>query len=130
MKNKQPKVYEAVVDRRIRNTDLQRLRDGVVITTDVARNGRHRAVTQRTLPCRVDRVDDYCIRLTLVEGRNRQVRKMTAALDYVTTDLMRVEFMGISLDPLEGPGDWALLSNDEMDIVRTVLANAADERLT
>lgn len=30
MKNKQPKVYEAVVDRRIRDADLQRLRDGEI----------------------------------------------------------------------------------------------------
>ena len=128
MKNKQPKVYEAVVDRRIRDADLQRLRDGIVITTDVARNGRHRSVTRRTLPCEVERVDNYCMRLTLVEGRNRQVRKMTAALDYDTVELLRTDFMGIAMDPLRGPGDWALLNEEEMDIVRDVLANAADER--
>lgn len=97
------------------------------ITTDVARNGKHRAVTQKTLPCEVEKIDNYCMRLTLVEGRNRQVRKMTAALDYFTDELMRIEFMGIPLEPLRGPGDWALLNEEEMDIVRDVLTNAADE---
>ena len=128
MKNKQPKIYEAVVDRPIRRTDLQRWRDGVVITTDVARNGKHKSITAKTLPCDAELLDDYCVQLTLVEGRNRQVRKMTAALDYTTVELMRTEFMGIGLDPLEGPGDWALLDEDEMDIVKGVLENAVDER--
>ena len=128
MKNKQPKIYEAVVDRPIRRADLQRLRDGVVITTDVARNGKHKSITAKTLPCDAELLDDYCVQLTLVEGRNRQVRKMTAALDYATVELMRTEFMGIGLDPLQGPGDWALLDEHEMDIVRGVLENAVDER--
>ena len=128
MKNKQPKIYEAVVDRPIRRADLQRWRDGVVITTDVARNGKHKSITAKTLPCDAQLLDDYCVQLTLVEGRNRQVRKMTAALDYTTVELMRTEFMGIGLDPLEGPGDWAVLDEDEMDIVRGVLENAVDER--
>ena len=128
MKNKQPKIYEAVVDRPIRRADLQRWREGVVITTDVARNGRHRSITAKTLPCDAELLDDYCVQLTLVEGRNRQVRKMTAALEYTTVELMRTDFMGIGLDPLEGPGDWAVLNDEEMDIVRGVLENAVDER--
>ena len=128
MKNKQPKIYEAVVDRPIRRADLQRWREGVVITTDVARNGRHRSITAKTLPCDAKLLDDYCVQLTLVEGRNRQVRKMTAALEYTTVELMRTVFMGIGLDPLEGPGDWAVLDDEEMDIVRGVLENAVDER--
>ena len=128
MKNKQPKIYEAVVDRPIRRADLQRWRDGVVITTDVARNGKHKSITAKTLPCDAELLDEYCVQLTLVEGRNRQVRKMTAALDYTTVELMRTEFMGIGLDPLEGPGDWSILDDEEMDIVRGVLENAVDER--
>lgn len=127
MKNKQPKNYEAVVDRPIRRADLQRWRDGVVITTDVARNGKHKSITAKTLPCDAQLLDPYCVQLTLVEGRNRQVRKMTAALDYTTVELMRTEFMGIGLDPLEGPGDWGLLDEEEMEIVQNVLQSAVHE---
>ena len=128
MKNKQPKKYEAVVDRPIRRVDLQRWRDGVVITTDVARNGKHKSITAKTMPCDAELLDDYCVQLTLMEGRNRQVRKMTAALDYTTVELMRTEFMGIGLDPLDGPGDCAVLDAEEMNIVRGVLGSAVDER--
>ena len=128
-KNKQPKVYEAVVDRPIRESDLRRWREGVVITTDVARNGKHRSVTAKTLPCDAQLLDRNCVQLTLVEGRNRQVRKMTVALDYTTVELMRVEFMGIGLSPqLKGPGDWAVLGDEEMDLVREVLGNAVEEQ--
>lgn len=130
MKNKQPKVYEALVDRPISRADLQRWQDGVVITTDVARNGKHKSVTAKTLPCDARILDDdrYRVQLTLVEGRNRQVRKMTAALDYTTVELMRTQFMGIGLDPLEGPGEWAALDKEEMNTVRRVLKGAVDER--
>ena len=127
--NKRAKVYEAVVDRPVREADLRRWREGVVITTDVARNGKHRSITAKTLPCDAQLLDRNCVQLTLVEGRNRQVRKMTAALDYATVELMRTEFMGIGLGPqLAGPGGWAVLEEDEMGLVREVLESAVEER--
>ena len=123
-KHKRPKVYEVGVDRPIRSADLDRWRNGVVITTETVRNGVRKDTTAKTLPCEVEALDDYWLQMTLVEGRNRQVRKMTAALNYETIELHRVEFMGINLNSLEGPGDWAPLDKEEMKIVSDVLREA------
>ena len=59
--------------------------------------------------------------MTLHEGRNRQIRKMMAALGYQVVRLHRVAFGGIGLKPLEGPSDWEYLNQDEMKIVCNLL---------
>lgn len=50
---------------------------------------------------------------------------MMAALHYQTVELRRTDFIGITLDGLRGPGDWARLSRDEMRIVVNVLNDQA-----
>ena len=72
--------------------------------------------------------------MTLVEGRNRQIRKMMQALGFRVVKLHRVEFMGILLskndggDGLSKPGDWAYLNKDEMRLVENALRFAEDDR--
>ena len=133
---KQPKQYHVVVDRPLRNPDVQHLRDGVVITTVAQRDGsnqRRKALTAPTLPCRVERLPNTRQRgvaMTLVEGRNRQIRKMMGALAYNVVELHRVEFMGITLDPLQQEGDWTSLDQDEMALVQTVLHQATTDDTT
>ena len=48
------------------------------------------------------------LEITLTEGRNRQVRRMTAAAGYPTLRLIRVAIGEWSLDGLQ-PGEWRLL---------------------
>ncbi|MEK9876239.1 MAG: pseudouridine synthase, partial [Betaproteobacteria bacterium] len=48
------------------------------------------------------------IELTITEGRNRQVRKMTAAVGYPTLRLVRVSVGKYSLADLK-PGEWKIL---------------------
>jgi 23S rRNA pseudouridine2457 synthase len=91
---------------------LRRLEAGVLI------QGR------RTLPCRVSLLDpappiwprdppiryrktvpDSWLRIALKEGKNRQVRRMTAAVGYPTLRLIRVRIAGLILGDL-GPGEW------------------------
>jgi len=71
--------------------------------------------------------------MTLVEGRNRQIRKMMQALGFTVVKLHRVEFMGIHVGDtsrskgLDGPGDWAHLDAAEMKLVEQALQSAAEE---
>ena len=54
------------------------------------------------------------IELTLREGRNRQVRKMTAAVGHPTLRLVRIRIGGLSMEGL-GPGDWRRLTAAEIE---------------
>lgn len=55
------------------------------------------------------------LRLTLTEGKNRQVRKMTAAIGYPTLRLVRVEIGSLKLPDLTlAPGQWRELTHEEV----------------
>ena len=71
------------------------------------------AVTPRTPPIRVRRtIPDAWIALELIEGKNRQVRRMTAAVGHPTLRLIRVRIGQFSLGLLE-PGRWRELTPAE-----------------
>jgi 23S rRNA pseudouridine2457 synthase len=61
-------------------------------------------------------VPDCWIGLELVEGKNRQVRKMTAAIGHPTLRLLRVRIGGLKLDDLAA-GKWKILSLEECKLV-------------
>ena len=130
-KFKQPKIYHVLVHKALEQPDIQRLRDGVVITTVAQRDGnRAKPLTAKTLTCQVERLPgtrQRGVSITLVEGRNRQIRKMMGALGYEVVELHRVEFMGIHLDPLQQEGDWVELDKVEMNLVQNVLRQAAKD---
>jgi 23S rRNA pseudouridine2604 synthase len=66
--------------------------------------------------------------MTLVEGRNRQIRKMMEAIGFNVVKLHRVEFMGIKLSRgLNQPGDWDYLDEEEMNLVKAALRSAQQE---
>ena len=59
--------------------------------------------------------------LELSEGKNRQVRRMTAAIGHPTLRLVRVQIGELTLETLK-PGRWRILSDAER---RLVLSNEA-----
>jgi 23S rRNA pseudouridine2604 synthase len=132
---KQPKVYQVLVDQPLRDVDMDRLRKGVVITTVAQRDGKNRgkALTAPTLPCQVECIPDsrqQGVTMTLVEGRNRQIRRMMQALGYEVVELHRVQFMGITLRSLQRAGEWKALDEGEMALVHNVLHQAATAAVT
>jgi len=133
--HKQAKVYEVRVDKVISDGHIQRLQEGIVITTVAHRDGnRAKPLTAKTRPCQVIRINSHMIQITLMEGRNRQIRKMLGALDYTVLELQRIEFMGIQLQDkdalLHGPGDWRILNNKEMSIVERALKLSSSSTTT
>ena len=58
-------------------------------------------------------VQDFWIELRLREGRNRQVRRMTAAVGHPTLRLIRVAIGGVTLGSL-ARGAWRELTAGEM----------------
>jgi 23S rRNA pseudouridine2457 synthase len=57
------------------------------------------------------------VELTLTEGRNRQVRRMTAAVDFPTLRLVRVRLAGLRIEGLP-PGQWRMLTPAETTELR------------
>ena len=100
---------------------LQRLEQGLVIEgheTLLCRAWRLEpppAMPLRKPPIRFRKsVPDCWIALELVEGRNRQVRRMTAAIGHPTLRLVRVRIGQLRLDELAlVPGQWRALSPEE-----------------
>lgn len=75
------------------------------------------AVTPREPPIRFRKsVADCWIALELVEGKNRQVRRMTAAVGHPTLRLMRVRIGEFLLGDLP-PGTWRFLDETERRLV-------------
>jgi len=84
---------------------------------------------ERPVPIRVRAsIPDCWLRLTLTEGRNRQVRRMTAAVGHPTLRLVRVRIGPIGLAGL-APGRWDVVSADDVAALTAGLrARARDAR--
>lgn len=107
-----PRTYWVQVERIPAEQALQQLRDGVAIQSHTTQPAHVRLLDpEPLLPPRNPPIRDRksvptaWLELTLTEGRNRQVRKMTAAIGHPTLRLVRVAIGTIRLDTLP-PGQW------------------------
>lgn len=110
-RHKQAKTYLVQVEGAPSDAQLARLRagvalnDGPTLPADAALV-EPPALWPRDPPVRYRRsVPDAWLRLTIREGRNRQVRRMTAAVGLPTLRLVRVAIGAWSLGDL-APGQW------------------------
>ena len=113
------RIYHAQVDRIPTSEALAQLARGVVIQGYPTLPCRARKldpqpmVAERTPPIRFRKNVPTCwIELALVEGKNRQVRRMTAAIGHPTLRLMRVQIGGFLLGALPS-GQWVKLTHSE-----------------
>ena len=92
-------------------TALVRLRQGVQLKDGLTRPAKVERLPDPTIwprdpPIRYRKsVPDSWLKLTISEGRNRQVRRMTAAVGYPTLRLVRWSIGEWTLDGIE-PGKW------------------------
>jgi 23S rRNA pseudouridine2457 synthase len=96
--------------------------DGVLIdgrkTLPTRARRIHNDIPPRNPPIRVRRnIPTSWIELTLHEGRNRQVRRMTASVGHPTLRLIRVRIGRFDLPPDLAPGRWRELGTSERDAV-------------
>ncbi|MBK8510330.1 MAG: pseudouridine synthase [Candidatus Competibacteraceae bacterium] len=111
-RHKLPKSYWAQVEGSPDEAALERLRQGVELNDGPTRPAEARRIAQpsglwpRDPPIRHRAaIPTAWLAITLREGRNRQVRRMTAAVGYPTLRLVRWRIGPWSLDGLP-PGQW------------------------
>jgi len=112
-----PKTYLVKSSMRLRDEQLQQLRDGLMLSDGLTR------------PATVTRLRDsekYThFEITISEGRNRQVRRMVEALDAHVLKLVRVQIGGIRIDRLP-IGRWRHLTAAEVEQLAQESLPAAD----
>lgn len=112
---KTAKTYLAQVEGEPDDAALEALRGGVVLNDGPTRPASARRIEDpqlwpRNPPVRFRKtVADCWIELTIAEGRNRQVRRMTAAVGHPTLRLVRQRIGDWSLGDL-APGEWRAIS--------------------
>ncbi|MEZ5476256.1 MAG: pseudouridine synthase [Thiolinea sp.] len=114
-RHKMSKTYWVQVEGVPDDSDLQPLRaglmlkDGMTLPARVNRMDAPAGLWLRDPPIRVRQtVADCWLELSIREGRNRQVRRMTAAIGFPTLRLIRYRVGSWTLDGLDS-GEWRLL---------------------
>lgn len=87
------KEYLVKLNKTMTDKDRQRLTQGIKL-------GK-----KQTAPCEIEQRSQNVIKITLHEGRNRQIRRMCGALGYEVLDLQRIQFGAVPLGDLK-PGNW------------------------
>ncbi|SMB93069.1 ribosomal large subunit pseudouridine synthase F [Hymenobacter roseosalivarius DSM 11622] len=100
--NKHEKEYIVMVDKPITDSFIEGMRGGVPIMG---------IMTQK---CEVKKETNYIFRITLIQGMNRQIRKMCEHFGYEVVQLERIRVMNITLKGI-GVGDWRELTEKELE---------------
>ena len=116
-----PRTYWVQVERILDDAALEHLQHGVKIKGGMTRPAKVKLLDSppdlppRPVPIRYRKnVPDCWLELIITEGRNRQVRRMTAAVGHPTLRLVRSAIGPITLMGLQ-PGQWQALNQQQMD---------------
>ena len=123
-KHKQPKTYWVQMDGEITDAALTELENGVVLKDGL------------TLPAKATKIDEPALwprdppvryraeiptswcELTITEGKNRQVRRMTAAVGFPTLRLIRISIGDFTLGDFNtdglSPGEWRKIATPQL----------------
>lgn len=118
--HKLPKTYWVQMEGEIDDAALRTLAQGVDLGDFVTRPARAERIAEpaglwpRTPPVRYRKqIPTSWIALTIIEGKNRQVRRMTAKAGYPTLRLIRARIGGLGLDQL-APGQYRSVEANEI----------------
>lgn len=110
--NHHEKEYIVSVDRLITQQFLRKMSNGVPILGTI------------TKKCKVEKINDRTFKIILVQGLNRQIRRMCEYLDYKVIKLKRIRIMNVKLGRLK-IGEWRELTPDEMKMIEQQILNSS-----
>ena len=107
---KHEKEYTVTVGHKLTPDFLNKISKGLLLEDDA----------KKTLPARIEHINDTTFKIVLVEGRNRQIRRMCEELGYSVESLERIRVMNIKLGKLR-TGEWRHLTEVEEKELMTTL---------
>lgn len=114
--NNHEKEYLVTVNKPLTDAFIQGMGAGVPILGKV------------THPCRVEKEASQVFRITLVQGLNRQIRRMCKYFGYEVTKLERMRIMNVDLTGLE-LGEWRDFTDDErIELFKLIEHSSSEER--
>lgn len=112
--NKHEKEYVVTVNKPLTDAVIQGMAAGVPM------------LGVMTKKCKVVQEGTFTFRIILIQGLNRQIRRMCEHFGYEVTKLERVRIMNISLKGLP-PGEWRDLSESEMSSIYSMIEDSSSE---
>jgi 23S rRNA pseudouridine2605 synthase len=109
-----PKTYHVKVSGKPNEQAIQKLRNGVTITLDDDRRVKLSPTKIRL----IQDVENPWYEVTLIEGRNRQIRRMFLAVGFLVEKIRRVQLGPLTLDV--APGKFRPLSKSEIHQLKTL----------
>lgn len=110
--NNHEKEYIVTVNKKIDQDFIEKMSNGIPILGTV------------TKKCRVEKITTHIFKIILVQGLNRQIRRMCEYLDYEVTKLKRTRIMNVELGQLK-QGDWRELTAEELKQINTMIATSS-----
>lgn len=110
--NNHEKEYVVSVNKTIDESFISKMSNGIPILGTV------------TKKCKVEKVSEKVFKIILVQGLNRQIRRMCEYLDYEVTKLKRTRIMNVTLGNLK-PGDWRELTLEELKEINKMIATSS-----
>lgn len=112
--NDHEKEYLVTVDKPVTDDFIRGMGAGVPILGTV------------TKKCKVKKEAPFVFRITLIQGLNRQIRRMCEHFGYEVTKLERTRIMNVSLAGLP-LGEWRDLTDDELIALFKLIENSSSE---
>lgn len=106
--NNHEKEYIVTVDRKITDNFLIKMSQGVPILGTI------------TKKCEVSKINNYTFKIILIQGLNRQIRRMSKYFGYNVIKLKRVRIMNVNLNKLP-IGHWRYLTDGEINIINKMI---------
>ena len=112
--NKHEKEYIVTVNKPINEDFVFEMSNGVPI------------LGVNTRKCKVKQVSTFVFNITLIQGLNRQIRRMCEHFGYEVTKLERVRIMNVSLKGIP-VGEWRELTDDELNSIMKSVEKSSSE---
>ncbi|PQJ74750.1 23S rRNA pseudouridine(2604) synthase RluF [Polaribacter gangjinensis] len=110
--NQHEKEYIVTVDKVIDDVFIQKMSNGIPI------------LGTTTKKCKVEKISEKVFKIILVQGLNRQIRRMCEYLNYEVVKLKRTRIMNVELGNLQ-LGDWRELTENELSEIQKMIATSS-----